>query len=366
MFHTAGRWMALAIWGLIATTAAAAHGALYLITDLGTLSGSTESHPQAINDFGVIAGYCSVGQGTFRAFRWSAGTMTKLPGLTSEYGVAYDINSSGVIVGKSGAPGFLGDAHATLWSVDNIVSDIRPPKESGSEADAINAAGQIAGWQSSNGLYYTRGFLRSTGGVYTDMGAFDGPDSTPDAINAAGVVVGTTGSNFYAIGHAFRWVNGTMTILSSLGGNSVAHDINSTGEIVGMCNITNGRRAVRWSTDGTIANLGTLGGYATSANAINDFGQIVGFNAPDAELKPDHAFLFSNDQGMKNLDSLISSNPGWVLREATDINNRGQIVGWGINPSGQTHGFLLTPVPEPRMMLAVTLCGGAMMRRRRI
>jgi hypothetical protein len=28
------------------------------------------------------------------------------------------------------------------------------------------------------------------------------------------------------------------------------------------------------------------------------------------------------------------------------INDRGQIAGWGVNPSGEVHGFLLTPLEE--------------------
>jgi hypothetical protein len=32
---------------------------------------------------------------------------------------------------------------------------------------------------------------------------------------------------------------------------------------------------------------------------------------------------------------------------ALDLNNRGQIVGQGINPSGQWDAFLLTPISEP-------------------
>ena len=53
---------------------------------------------------------------------------------------------------------------------------------------------------------------------------------------------------------------------------------------------------------------------------------------------------------MTNLNSLISPTSGWTLEQANDINDNGQIVGYGIGPDGNTDGFLLDPVPEPATM----------------
>jgi probable HAF family extracellular repeat protein len=47
--------------------------------------------------------------------------------------------------------------------------------------------------------------------------------------------------------------------------------------------------------------------------------------------------------------------PGWTLETATAINNSGQIVGWGINGSGQTDAFLLTPASATRKPASLTL-----------
>jgi probable HAF family extracellular repeat protein len=76
-------------------------------------------------------------------------------------------------------------------------------------------------------------------------------------------------------------------------------------------------------------------------NSINDSGQIVGGS--------NEAFLYSGGV-MYNLDSLTPGS-GWELSDATGINNSGQIVGYGLNPAGQTHAFLLNPVPEPSTMV---------------
>src|SRR4051812_49702706 len=49
----------------------------------------------------------------------------------------------------------------------------------------------------------------------------------------------------------------------------------------------------------------------------------------------DHAFV-STGAGMVDLNTLIPAGSGWVLNEARDINNSGQIVGGGII-GGQMH-----------------------------
>lgn len=43
--------------------------------------------------------------------------------------------------------------------------------------------------------------------------------------------------------------------------------------------------------------------------------------------------------------SLDESGVGWRVSFALDINDNGQIVGWGTNPLGRQSGFLLNPVP---------------------
>ena len=49
---------------------------------------------------------------------------------------------------------------------------------------------------------------------------------------------------------------------------------------------------------------------------------------------------------MMDLNGLIDPNSGWLLSRAYDVNDGGQIVGYG-KTSGSTHAFLLTIVPEP-------------------
>jgi probable HAF family extracellular repeat protein len=92
---------------------------------------------------------------------------------------------------------------------------------------------------------------------------------------------------------------------------------------------------------GAMQDLGTLPGATTSYGyGINSGGRIVGSSG--------NAFLF-NDGVMEDLNTLVATNSGWWLLTASDINDKDQIVGWGIDPSGNSQAFLLDPIPEPQL-----------------
>lgn len=62
-------------------------------------------------------------------------------------------------------------------------------------------------------------------------------------------------------------------------------------------------------------------------------------------MKYQHIFLYGAGT-MQDINSLIDPASRWILKEARDINESGQIVGWGLY-NGQTSAFLLTVVPVP-------------------
>ena len=65
--------------------------------------------------------------------------------------------------------------------------------------------------------------------------------------------------------------------LETLGGVNTAFDVNEAGHAVGRAIDGSGlRHAVLWA-NGSITDLGTLGGAEGVANAINDSGQVVGW-----------------------------------------------------------------------------------------
>jgi hypothetical protein len=59
---------------------------------------------------------------------------------------------------------------------------------------------------------------------------------------------------------------------------------------------------------------------------------------------PAVATLWKNGQPI-NLNALVPAGSGWDLRSAEGINDRGDIVGFGVF-GGQSRAFMLT-VPEP-------------------
>ncbi len=144
------------------------------------------------------------------------------------------------------------------------------------------------------------------------------------AINDSGTVVGWTGdAPFSGAQHAFRWRNGVLEDLGTLGGpGSVAFDINQSGDIVGWsADASSQQRTFLWS-NGVMVDL--LAGivsspYAGTAATINDSGVIAG-SFLDSALNQLRAYTWHNGV----VDSLESK--GRFVR-AHAINNAGVIAG---------------------------------------
>lgn len=161
-----------------------------------------------------------------------------------------------------------------------------------------------------------------------------------------------------------------MVDLATLGGpdpyylyGSSANGVNDQGQIVGWSGTSvdtfegGSFQAVLWTKTGSIRDLGTLPGDTLStALRINFFGQVIGssgntrvYTLYEATLDPccslgvsGRPFIWSEHRGMRDLNTLIRSRSGWVVKSATDINVWGQIVGSG-TLNGRPRGFLLTP-----------------------
>jgi probable HAF family extracellular repeat protein len=116
-------------------------------------------------------------------------------------------------------------------------------------------------------------------------------------------------------------IDGDWKDLGTLPGGtwSSAEAINDRGQIVGLGDTPEGPRAFLWEK-GEMRSLGTLpGGTNSQATGINARGQIVGVSyVPNGP----RAFLWENGA----MTELPLPSP-WTFSSANDINARGQIIG---------------------------------------
>jgi probable HAF family extracellular repeat protein len=325
-------------------------GQNYATVDLNTLGGNF-SYAGAINSSGQLVGHSVINTSGLHPFLYSNGTMQDLGLVANSIGAsANGINNSGLIVGtstmKSGDP-FVIITDAFLYkngSISDIglVNNIRLIT-----ANGINNAGQMVGVSTTNLDDYS--FYRNYhafvygNGMVNDLGTLGGGNSGACQINNNGQIVGYSNPTGSTFNHAFLYSNGTMQDLGTLGGDSsIAYGINNGGQVVGVADNADGSSSAFLYSNGAMQNLGNLGGGSYSeAFGINNSSQIVG-DTYDSN-GDQHAFLYSGGV-MKDLNSLvIPANSGWVFQQANAINDAGQIVGYGINPAGQTDAFLLNP-----------------------
>ena len=160
----------------------------------------------------------------------------------------------------------------------------------------------------------------------TDLPAFDGPvngrfiQSYGFGINASGQITGSAGGDMF--NHAFVY-DGTMHDLGTLGGlQSTGLGINASGQVTGVSDsFTAGNLAKHaFFYDGTMHDIDTGGLFGYSAGlGINASGQITGESA--SSWQPDrHAFFY--DGAMHDIGTL-----GGQTSSGRGINASGQITG---------------------------------------
>lgn len=296
-----------------------------------------------INNHGVVA--ATLPDGSIFIWAENEGTINlgHLGPDNFGFSTVYDINKHGQVVGKSNTND-SGDERAYLASTDNGLIDLGTlydvPR---SEAWGINKKGQIVGHSDTNimapyGVVYQHAFLWTAKDGMVDIGTLGG-DSFAVDINKNGKVVGYARTESGDM-HGFLWTeeDGMTDITDphSVHGGLNSWEINDSGQVIGRLIVGSDEHAFFWENNNLI-DIGTLNGNGSSnAQAINEKGQVVGSSNG-------HAFLWQNNQ-ITDLNELLPSGSEWELVKATDINNFGQIIGYG-NLDGQRRGFLMTPKP---------------------
>ncbi|HWH69180.1 MAG TPA: PKD domain-containing protein, partial [Candidatus Sulfotelmatobacter sp.] len=314
----------------------AAHAVLYsnsTLTDLGTFGGVI-SLAYALNGSGQVVGEANFeGDTLTHAFLYSSTNLVDLGTLGGSYSTASALNDAGQIVGRSYTEGDA-SLEAFLYANGSMTS-LGDLGGGYSEAVAINQKGSVIG-DSYTEQYEYHGFLY-TNGTLVDLGTLGGSYSSAWALNEAEVVVGES-STTNGTTHAFLYAAGVMSDLGTLGGSySSARAINAAGQIIGQATTANQETHGFLYTGGSLIDLGTLGGTFSSAFALNRQGQVVGEAATPGGAS--HAFLWQ-DGALTDLNSLLPANSGWELTSAQFINDAGQIVGYGLF-NGLSQWFLL-------------------------
>lgn len=308
----------------------------YFVTDIGTLGG-TESFAFAINDSGRVVGLSRIaGDATTHSFLYSNGRITDLYPLNSQdiqtVGPTGINNSgqiaSGLVIGGVYSPAIFDSRTGItlLGSLGGVTS-----YGFNGVATSINNRGDAVGYSYIDSIN-RHAFLYSNG-VMTDIDSFGGY-SVAFAINNKGVIVGFASYQYNGTGTAFVYSHGVMTDIFPVGTESYARGVNNRGEVVGEF-LTADQSAFHafLYSKGVITDISSPA-RSSFAFAINDQEQVVGTDGA-------HAFVYESGN-MADLNTLIPSDSGWVLSWAFDINNYGQIVGYGL-VNDKFLAFLLTP-----------------------
>ncbi|MBD1930619.1 MULTISPECIES: CHAT domain-containing protein [Cyanophyceae] len=260
----------------------------------------------------------------FGSSSYSITNLGTLPG--GNLSNASDINNNGQVVGVSNIAN--GNSSGVVWQNGTIQNLGTLPGNDFSSANAINDAGVAVG---NSGT-----FSSNLNAVVWQNGAIQNIASNSvqaNDINNLAQVVGIT--NLNGNNQAFLWQNGAIQNLGTLPGNdfSSANAINNNGQIVGSSGtVSSGSQAVLWQ-NGIIQNLGTLpGGNFSNAYGINDAGFAVG----------DSQAANGNSQAVlwRNGAIALGTLPGDNFSRANDINNIGQVVGSSEGANQNTRAFL--------------------------
>jgi probable HAF family extracellular repeat protein len=330
----------------------------YQLTDLGALARGTYAYAFGINNAGDAAGYSEtvIGRSVDHAFLWNGSSLAELrtPWNQADKAYAYGINDARVIIGYVNRLGSGAYIRAFRWTPAAGMSPLATLNGPGAALD-VNQSGTAVGY-SQNAQGVDRAVQwSSVGPGVVDLGSLAGDGGTNSsyayAIANDGTIVGKSVTSRNGPFHAFRLgPNRRLAAGDDLGvlpGGlaSSANDINDRGQIVGASQDArlNWHAIYRAPGSSTLVDLGTLGGTNSFAHAISGGGLVVG--TADRTTRP---VAFAWRPGWPRLVDLNELRPAGStlsLASAEGVNDGGAIVGWAFDPGGHVRAFLLSPAP---------------------
>jgi probable HAF family extracellular repeat protein len=374
------------------------HGAVRelngVMTDLGALSEVNSSAPTCITETGLMSGISQnglidslTGFPQFRAVLWNQNrSIVDLGTLGGNSSQGFAVNSRRQVVGVAlnatpENPDFAAfmtfvpaatQARAFLWQ-NGSMRDLGTLGGNDAVAGVVNERGQVVGHSFTNttandttGIPTVHPFVWSNG-TMRDVGSLGGTFSVPGSfnfnfgnggrvLNDFGEVAGTSTLGGDEVWHAFFWSNGTMIDLGTLGGStSDAAAITNKGQVIGRARVSDTpfvRHAFLWES-GQMTDLGAVAPCTRStAVSINSANQIVGSLGACTDNENDSTYFsaFYTEKGkpMVDLNTLITPPGDMHLVDGWSINNRGEIVALGLLPDGSERVVLLVPIPPGR------------------
>jgi|GEM_PF-3896436 len=330
--------------------------------DFQLLSTDSTSRATGINNEGDVLVTCGQGPAA-RACILRDGEFQKLRHFDQRGSLVYALNDRGEFAGAiaegSHSVPYLDNGDFLRLKMD-LKCPILIPYDLNNNRHIVGISHSVM--KVHNGFIWENNKLRL-------LRSFGGYLSTAVAINDKGHVAGSANFKEYQPSRACIWVDRKPVDLGTLGKGTVetgrlgseARDINEVGAAVGVITYMNKRQKPFFYDGSKSSQLHTIGqtnrpGSSASpierlgrhdesqgaANGLNNRGWIVGWNTV-GDFATSFAVLW-NEGKVIDLNSLVEPETldGWVLADATAVNDLGQIVG-NAKKDQVVRAFLLTP-----------------------
>lgn len=351
----------------------------YQITEIVYEDPQTSVMPQDINDNGVIVGDLESELHQFQGFIWNQTEgIQKISPPVGNFTSLMAINNAEQVLGETNEGAFLWDRTNGFYLFDPNL-----------DPSAMNHLGQVVGM-----AHEPEDFSTCEATCETDEVEENDEESKdfvfmwekengvkqlnipgfPMDINDRGQVLVCLYPKDYSkmIMPWAIWENGNMGKMTTASDEELANDLtflmavkmNQSGDVLGFQAYYNQKtdqgsvNGKVWENDEAHSTWGIFGQLQRGneiipANAlvtdINDNKHVIGYlqtstispaNDDDADMQ---GFIFTKEEGLKNLNDCIDPDSGWQLGAAMAINNAGQIVGMG-EKNGKPAAYLLTPI----------------------
>ncbi len=284
----------------------------YTLVDLGT--GFELAAYDSLNNRGEVAF-----AGRSGAYVWRDGQRTEL-GVGRRTGLM-SVNDNGQIVGWYVRDGVR---YAFVWE-GGVSEDL------GTDAfyTGVNNDGTYCGYRTADYV----GFIEKNG-VRTEL--FSPPHTgIPTGINDYDQV-----SGYFFNGTPFLWRNGSIVLAWWVDDDGKALDINNKGNLTGILRSEGIERTFLWENRGGGVLYDNLALSGMTGYGINENDLVVG-TAPVGGGKT-VGFVIANRSDPADVNDMVESD--LTITHLADINDRGQIVGYGVDSNGTRHVVLLDPV----------------------